>query len=120
MAYTGTLCTEAEIVFKEGANVSASVTEAHHNMAVAQAESFLVCVTRYNWIDNYASLNEDVKRMLSEAVSNLAAVYSIQYDMSGYSSRVEAEDMMNILWARFLQITQLLTDQNTADYIKGA
>jgi len=83
-------------------------------------ESFINTATRTNYSDSYASLNADVKRILSEAASNLVAIYGISYDMSGYTSRIEAEDMINILWSRFNQCIAMLMDQKSVTYINGA
>jgi len=62
-------------------------------------------------------LNTDVKKILTEACSNLVAIYGIQYNMVGFTSRVEAEDMVNILWARFQQCIDVLKDERTPKYI---
>ena len=58
-------------------------------------------MTRRNWSDDYAALNGDVKKVLQEAASNMAAVYVIQYDMFLYTQIEEAQTMINILMARF-------------------
>ena len=115
----GTLAISGAAIEKAGANVSASLNT-EYDTWILEAESYLCVLSRYNWIDNYASLNADVKLILEEAVSNLAAIYAIQYDMSGYTSRVEAEDMINVLWARFNQCVKLLQDQVSVTYMKGA
>jgi len=120
MAYTGILCTEAEIEAKEGANVSTSVTEAMHNMHVAQAEGLINCATRYNWNDAYSTLNEDVRRLLSEVASCLAAIYSIEYDMSGYTSRGEAESMITILRDAALRGISILREIKTQTFMEEA
>ena len=120
MAYTGKFCTEAEIESKEGANVSADITEAMHNLWAAEVESFINCITRYNWTDAYNSLNSDVKGLLAEAASNLIAIYSIQYDMSGFSSRHEAEDMITILRDRANWAIKSLQDKKVQDFMINA
>lgn len=121
MAYTGTIVTENEIALMAGENVDATGdTEANHNILAAQAESYLSNLMRYNVVDNYSSLNEDVKRMLSEWAARFAAVTLIAYNMAGYTSRVEAEDMMDVHFFRMQQIEKLLRDQDVIDYIKGA
>ena len=121
---TTTLTASGACLVKAGANVSAEFkganAETNWNRFINEAESFLCALSRYNWIDNYAIINADVKKFLDEAVSNLAAIYAIQHDMSGYTSRIEAEDMINILWARFNQCIKLLEDQNVVTYMKGA
>src|SRR3990167_10990071 len=87
---------------------------------IAQAESYVNAVTRKNWTDVYTTLNLDTRKILEEAVSNLAAIYAISYDMSGYTSRIEAENMINILWARFNQCIELLKDQKTVTFLEGS
>ena len=121
MAYTGTLCTEAEIDAFSGENVDATGdTEANHNVLVAQAESYLCNISRYNWVDNYATLNADVKAMLSEYCARYAAMSLIAYNMSGYTTRVEAEDMINIHAWRMIAIEKILLNQMFNTYIQGA
>lgn len=77
-------------------------------------------MTRFNWSDAYAGLNADVKYILQEAASDLAAIYVIQYDMSGFSSRAEAVTMCNILYARFLDAIKILEDVKARDFVNGA
>jgi hypothetical protein len=121
MADEGTFATTAEIQYKAGANASAtSKAEAYTNAFVKQAESFINTVCRYNFTDNYAGLNADVQGILKEVASNLAAIYVIQYDMSGFTSRIEAEDMVNILRDAALRGLSVLRDRKSTTYMKGA
>lgn len=119
MAYTGVIVTEAEIALMAGENVDATGnTEANHNILAAQAESYLSNLIQYNVIDNYASLNEDLKRMLSEWAARYAGATLIAYNMAGFTDRIEAEDMINFHWARMKAIEKLLLDKKIVDYIK--
>ena len=121
MADTGIFCTTAEVERKAGANVSAvSKAEAYTNDYVTQAESLINSIARYNFSDNYAALNADTKGILKEVASDLAAIYAIQYDMSGFTSRVEAEDMINILRDAALRGLSILRDKKVQDFIKDA
>ena len=121
MADTGIFATTAEVERKCGANVSAtSKAEAYINDYMTQAESLINVVCRKNYSDTYSTLNADVKGLLKEAASNLAAIYAIQYDMSGFTSRVEAEDMINILRDGALRAISLLRDKKAQDFIDGA
>jgi len=114
MADTGIFCTTAEVVRKAGANANATaITEAYVNDFVTQAESWINAVCRFNYSDGYTSLDVDVRGILKEAASSLAAIYVINYDMGGFSSRQEALIMINILWARVNECTKLL--ENKAD-----
>jgi curli biogenesis system outer membrane secretion channel CsgG len=121
MVDTGIFATTAEVQRKAGANASAtSKAEAYVNDYMTQVESFINVVTRYNWSDAYSTLNVDVKGILKEVASNLAAIYVIQFDMSGFTSRVEAEDMVNILRDAALRGLALLRDWKTQEFMVGA
>jgi beta-galactosidase/beta-glucuronidase len=121
MADTGIFATTAEVQHKAGANASAtSNVEAYINDFMTQAEATINVMTRYNWSDAYSGLNVDVKGILKEAASNLAAIYIIQFDMSGFTSRGEAEDMMTVLRDGFNRNIQLLQQIAQQDFTNGA
>ncbi len=121
MADTGIFATTAEVERKCGANVSSvSKAEAYVNDYMTQVESRINAVTRFNWSDNYSGLNADVKGLLKEVASNLAAIYAIQYDMSGFTSRIEAEDMINILRDGALFGIALLHDKKLQTSMENA
>tara|TARA_R100001530_G_scaffold136358_2_gene116688 strand:+ start:1890 stop:2255 length:366 start_codon:yes stop_codon:yes gene_type:complete len=121
MADTGIFATTAEVQRKAGANASTtSKAEDYVNDYITQAESLINVITRYNWSDDYAGLNADVKGILKEIASNLAAIYVITYDMSGFTSRVEAEDMINVLRDAALRGMSILKDKKPQDFINKA
>lgn len=121
MADTGIFATTLEVQYKAGANASTtSNTEAYINSFMAQAESLINSMCRYNFSDNYSSLNADTKQILKEVASNLAAIYVIQYDMSGFTSRIEAEDMINVLRDAALRGLSVLRDKKVQDFINGS
>ena len=121
MAHDGIFATSDEILVKAGENVDATgSTETRINSLCLQIESLINAVTRYNWSDNYAGLNADVRGLLTEAESNLVAIYLIQFNMAGYTSRVEAEDMVNILRDGALRALSLLRDMKVRDFMNGA
>lgn len=121
MADTGIFATTAEVQRKAGANASATSTaEAYINDYMTQAESLINCICRYNFSDDYAGLNADVKGLLKEVASNIAAIYAIQYDMSGFTTRIEAEDMVNILRDAALRGLSLLRDKKVQDFMREA
>ena len=121
MADTGIFATTAEVERKAGANASAtSKAEAYVNDYMTQVESQINLLCRKNYSDDYSGLNADVKGVLKEVASNLAAIYVIQYDMSGYTSRTEAEDMVNILRDAALRGLSLLRDKEAQRFINDA
>lgn len=120
MADTGIFATTAEVQMKAGANASSVAnTETYINSFMTQAESEINAITRYNWSDNYATLNDDVKAILKEAASNLAAMYVIIYDMSGFTSRLEATTMLDMLRDSYLRCIGILRDKQAQTFVEG-
>ena len=121
MTDNGIFATTAEVARKAGANASAiSVAEAYVNDYMTQAESVINCMTRYNWSDAYTGLNVDVKGVLKAAGSDLAAIYVIEYDMSGFTSRTEAEDMITVLRDGIQRNLAVLRDKKYTTFINKA
>lgn len=121
MVDTGIFATTAEVSRKAGANASAtSNTEAYINDYMTQVESHINATCRFNFSDNYSSLNVDTKNILKEVASNLAAIYVIQFDFSGFTTRTEAEDMINVLRDAALRGLSLLRDKKTVTYLNGS
>ena len=114
-------CTTAEVERKAGAGVSAvSIAAAYTEDYITQAESEINVFCRFNFSDAYAALDVDVKGILKEVASNLAAIYAIQYDFSGYNSRIEAEDMINVLRDAALRGMSILRDKKAQDFVNNA
>lgn len=121
MVDTGIFCTTAEVLRKAGANASSvSTAEAYTNDFVAQAESYINVACGYNFSDDYTSLNEDIRDILKECASSLAAIYCINYDMSGFTSRLEAQTMLDVLNDRVGACISLLKEKNKQDFINGS
>ena len=119
MAYIMT--TEAEIEQKSGAGVSATFDTTAMTASNLRAESMVNSIARYNFSDAVtAGLNADVKGILSDVASSLVAIEAIAYDMSGYTSRIEAEDMINILRDGALRGLSLLRDKKPQTFIQEA
>ena len=118
MADTGIFATTAEVSRKAGDGASATAnTEAYINDFMTQVESEINSMCRYNFSDNYSTLNVDIKNILKMVASNLAAIYVINFDYSGFSSRTEAEDMVNVLRDAALRGLSILRDKKTQDFI---
>lgn len=115
-----TLALSGASVFKAGAGVSTSITEAQHDYALLQAESHICTATRFNWVDVYGSLNVDIKYILEETCSDLAAMYLINFDMSGYTSRSEALAMLDVLRDKVANNIKTLSDDNIRKFVNAA
>jgi len=121
MADTGIFATTAEVQRKAGANASAtSNVEAYINDFITQAESEINAATTFNWSDAYSGLNVDAKGILKEAASNLAAMYVIQFDMSGFTSREEAQTMLDVLLNGYQRCLSLLRVKDKQTFMKNA
>lgn len=122
MAEAGTLAINDNVVKKAGANHNTTYSaEAYTNVYIKLAEGKVCLDSRYDWVTNYASVSTIGKEILREAVSCLAAVDVINQDMSGFTSRQEAIQMINVLWARYQAIiNQITKDNNYRDFILTA
>lgn len=126
VGHEGLFATKAECDAKAGENVDLTGwTEININAWSLQAESFINITSRYDWSGKFSApatttLNATVWHLLGEAESNLVAIYGIMYNTAAYTTILEAEDMINILWARFQTCMRLLTDQKVVDFINGA
>lgn len=121
MADTGIFATTTEVLRKAGSDVSSTAAaEAYTNDFMTQAESFINSTTLYNWSDVYSTLNADTKGLLKEAASNIAAMYVINYDYSGFVSLSEAQTRLNVLWDRAQLCLALLKEQTTKKFIEGS
>lgn len=119
MVDTGIFATTAEVGRKAGSGASTvSNTETYINQFMTEAESEINSECRYNFSDNYGTLNADTRGLLKMVASDLAAIMVISYDMSGYTSRIEAEDTINILRDAALRGLRLLKDKKVTDFIR--
>ena len=121
---TGIFCTVAEVERKAGDNCSTTaVAEAYVDDYTTQVESLINVIVRYNFSDNYATLNVDVKNILKEVASDLAAIYVLNYKPSGQDgalSRIEYEDRVNVLRDAALRGLSVLRDKKVETFINGA
>lgn len=114
----GTLCLSGAALHKAGQDISLSGA-ALVDEYILQAEGIVNVSTRKNWIDNYASLNTDVKYILEDAVSNLAAISIINHSTSNII-RAEAETRLDVLWSSYLRDIKILQDINMQDFMSSA
>ncbi len=73
----------------------------------------MICLdTRYDWVTNYADVSTIGKETLRDAVASYTAVDVINADMSGFTSRQEAIQMVNVLWAKYIDIVKRVVADN--------
>lgn len=116
----GTLCTTGEAITKAGAEASSTATNPLLvSQFVQQSEGYINSESEFNWIDNYANLNDDVKFILNRTCSADAAIGIITYDIGNYTSRVLAETMVNIYREQVFQGINILKDEAKRNFLKS-
>ena len=121
MADDGRFAKNADIQARAGAGASAvSKAVAWTDLIILDVEAFINTAARFNFSDAYVAgtLQEDTKYIVRETAACLAAIYVICYDMSGYNSRIEAEDMINVLRDIALRNIALLKDKKVSDFVR--
>lgn len=122
MADEGIYTKNADIQAEAGINANATAkATAATDVYVLNVEAVINSVSRYNWSDAYtAGLNADVKGILTETGACLCANKVIKAEMSGYTSRIEAEDMINVNRDTALRNLQILRDKKVQKFIQDA
>lgn len=118
MAEAGTLCINADVEKKAGTNANSTAdAEAYTNVYIKQAEGQVCAMSRYDWVTNYSSISTIGKEFLRNVTSSLAALMVINYDMSGYTSKSEAQTMLDVNYAIVAESMNLLLDDKYRNFI---
>ena len=121
MADAGVFAEDADILLRVGTGASATVKAAGwFDTIILDVEAVINCATRYNWSDAFGSLSGDVSGILTDTAACLAAIEGIAWDMSGFTSRIEAEDMINVLRDIALRNISILRDKKVQTFMIGA
>ena len=124
MADLGIYCKNANIIARAGSGASAtSAASTWTDTVVLDAEAVINVMTRKVWAVDaaaYAALSAAVKQILMDAAACYCAIYVIMYDMSGYSSRAEAQTMIDVNYNNFIRNIKVLEDLKMQDFITGA
>ena len=118
-AYTNTtiIADQTDVAGFMGLSVAAGFTVTMQDLVGVYTEGFLCNLVKYDIVTNWASLNAVFKLMFSEYACRAIAVEAIKYDMNSYTSRIEAEDMLNIHIFKMGDILKLLEDSSVQDFM---
>jgi hypothetical protein len=105
-----TVTTSGAVKLKAGTNVSTAITLAQYSGAIENGEAFVTANTKYDWVTNWGSLPANTKQIIADAVSSYAAIEAINFDMSGYTSRMEAQTMLDVNYNRVVDIINMIRD----------
>ena len=122
MADAGEFAKDADILLRVGTSASATVKAAGwFDTIIVDCEAIVSCATKFDWVGlGAAAINDTVEGILTDATASLAAINGIIWDMSGFTSRIEAEDMINVLRDRYLLDISILRDKKVQDFVVGA
>ena len=101
-----------------GLNVAAGFTVTMQDLVGVYTEAFLCNLVKFDIVTNFGSLNAVYKLMLSEYACRAIAVEAIKYDMNSYTSRVEAEDLLNVHIWRMDDIIKVLNNASVQDFME--
>ena len=117
MAFAANIVTVAEMQDMAGAGVGAlGADDVFHTNAQNYAEAYLSSLVKYDIATNWGTMNAVYKILFSEWAARFAGIQMIADDTSGYASRVEAEDIININVWRMQQIEKLLEQASIQDF----
>ena len=122
MADAGQFAKDADILLRVGTSASSTVKAAGwFDTIILDVEAIVnnICRFDFSTLDASSTLNSSVRGILIEASACLAAIEGIIWDMSGYTTRIEAEDLINVLRDRALFVISILRDKKVQEFIKN-
>lgn len=107
-----TLTTSGSAILSAGGNANSTITASGSALQAwsDEAEGYICAHTRRDWLTNYASLGQPIKQALAAATNCYMGNKIINYDMSGFTSRLEAENMLDINFDILQSMITILKD----------
>ena len=114
-----TLCTSGAAITKAGNNVNSTLAASGAALAEFsdEAENQVCALVRKDVVANYGSLTANGKQILGRLVSSIIAQGLIVYDPSGFTSRFEAELMLDKLENDIRKMEGLVKDSKQKRYL---
>lgn len=118
-AYPNTtiIADQADVAGFMGKNVDAGFTVTMQDLVGVYAEAYLSNLVEFDIVTNFGSLNAVYKLMFSEYACRSIAVEAIKYAMDSFTTRIEAEDMINVHVYRLEKIEALLKIATIQDFM---
>jgi len=93
-----TLCASEAAIRKAGLNANSTIIASGAALTdwSNQAEAWINTETREDWVAGYATVNTNFQEVLGDVCSSKIAINIINYDMSGFTSRAEAQTMLDV------------------------
>ena len=106
------LTSSGACVWKGGKKISPDVSGAMLSKFCDMAEASLCAITRRDWITLSGATKENFRGILDDTVSSMVAMDMINYDMSGFTSRLEASTCLDVLKDRISTNLACLKDDS--------
>ena len=103
---------------KAGTNAP-TLTEDQYTELINEAEGFVCAQARYDYVAHSGSISTEGLQFLKDIVSSKAAIDVIKKDMSGFTSRAEAQTMLNVLWNSVAEGINIIRDDKFRTFILG-
>ena len=75
-----------------------------------EVEGTICARSRYDWVTNITLVGTVFKGALSDLASDLIAMKIVNYDMSGFTSRLEAQTVLDVLRDNAVKNLEILND----------
>ena len=79
------------------------------------AEAVINTATRKDWVADYSTVTANFKKILNHCASSMVAMDIINFDLSSFSSRNEAETMLDFLRDGIVRDLEILKDDKNKE-----
>lgn len=112
-----TLSTSGAAISKAGVNANTALIASAATLAKFsdEAEAMLCGHTRKDWVAEYANVTTNFKGILDDTISDIIAMKIINYDMSGFTSRLEAQTMLDVIRDNLVRNLDTLKDDKNKE-----
>lgn len=109
-----TFCTSGQAIAKAGANANSDIIASGSTLLAwsNEAEGAILTETRFDFLGNYANLQDHVKNTLQETTAAYIAEQIISYDLDSYGNRT-AETMLDFLHQQLIRNLKNLKDSKS-------
>lgn len=116
---TWTLCTSGAAITKAGANANSTIVASGSTLAQwsNEAESIISNVCRVDLSGGWSGYSYIKKTIASDFCASWIAQQIVSYDMSGYTSRGEAVQVLNVLENNIRRDIELLKDDKVKTFV---
>jgi hypothetical protein len=95
------LCTSGQAIAKAGANANVNIIGLSGVTIIGkfydEAAASVNTISRRDWLALSGATTANFKAVIADLISDIVAMKIINYDMSGYTSRLEAQTMLDVI-----------------------